>query len=192
MISGFRRLTALEELGWDKVSAIVREDLKDAREVFKVSLFENEARKTYNDLDRGYAIVKYRELGYDFAELESVFSLGKRQLSLLQSLTNFPESLQEAIADVGLSTTHALVLQSARAKFPGLDLEVWIERVLKEGLSVGRLKQLIREEQKEEQGLSLFETQELIDEDGNSAGAQFLIRRRLVNPNELDEDEKNS
>lgn len=134
LISGFRRCTAISELGWSTVSAIVRNDLADDVEAFHISLIENEDRKTYNDLDRAYAILAYRRMGKSNAEVNEIFKVGSRQRQRLEELTNLPKSLQIAIADGKVSSTNAVrLMQHARKhKLPASELQNWIDRIADE------------------------------------------------------------
>ena len=130
VISGFRRISAITEIGGDSVNAIIREDLNDDAAAFRVSVIENEERHTYSDLDRGYAIVAYRtKFGMSKAEVSEVFNVGSRQIERLQKLTTFPEVLQLAIAEDRVPTTHALRLMQHVGKHPDADLAEWIQWV---------------------------------------------------------------
>ncbi|HAA54557.1 MAG TPA: hypothetical protein DCE42_07355 [Myxococcales bacterium] len=181
IVSGFRRYTSIQRLGWDKISAIIREDLSDDKLAFKVSLIENEARRTYTDLDRGYAVVKYKDMGYDFEELITIFNVGKRQLSRLQSLTEFPELLQDALSTERIKATHAITLMTLLAKNAKLDLEHWINRIAEEKLSVSTLKKLIADE---------TPTQKTTFYQYNETEQKVVIPRRHLKMNSLSKTEK--
>lgn len=140
IVSGFRRITAIQKIGWSRVSAIVLEDLSD-KEAFRVSVLENEARKTYNDLDRAHAIWKYRNMGHQVKEIaEGIFHLSRRQVERLQSLVELPKVLQEAIASEQITTAHALLLKQLQDRLGGLDYRPWIVQTVERKLSVGRLR----------------------------------------------------
>jgi ParB family transcriptional regulator, chromosome partitioning protein len=51
IVSGFRRISAISMLQDTSVLAIIREDLTLDQDAFKVSIIENEDRKSYNALD---------------------------------------------------------------------------------------------------------------------------------------------
>jgi len=141
LISGFRRATALSELGAQTIAAYVRYDLMDDVEAFKASVLENMARKTYSDLDRAYVIKRYHDLGYKGFKVAELMQLTKRQKNNLRSLLDFPTEVQEAIIAEGskFTTTHALQLKELRGTYRRLDYQEWIRRVNEEGLSISQL-----------------------------------------------------
>ncbi len=129
IISGFRRTTAIRKLRWEHVNAIVREDLDDDAEACRISVIENEIRQTYNDLDRAYAILAYRNMGKTHAEIEELFNIGARQRQRLQKLTKFPAELQKAVEEGRVSSTNAVRLMQHVEKYPDTDLGQWIEKI---------------------------------------------------------------
>lgn len=147
VISGFRRLTAIHAIGWPSAHAIVLEDVSD-EEAFRLSILENEKRKTYSDLDRAYAITKYRQMGLKVADIASdLFGLSKKQVERLQALTELPDFMQQAIADDRLPTTQALVLKQLHDKYgvAQVNLVHWTEKATAESLSVRSLRAAIVE-----------------------------------------------
>jgi len=178
LVSGFRRVTAIKKLGWKKVDAIVRSDLDDDVEAFKVSIIENEARKTYNDLDRANAILAFRDMGKSYEEIEAFFNIGERQRQRLQKLTELPENLQEAVAGGGLTSTHAVRLMQHAAKYPDTDLSAWLERIQEEELSLTQLNKLLRAEGMEEDEKKPVE---LFQKGGKGKDKSFRIRPIAIN-----------
>lgn len=144
IVSGFRRTTAVSQIGWTTVSAIILDSVSE-EDAFRISVLENEKRKTYSDLDRAYAIHKYRQMGLTVSNIaEEVFGLSRKQVERIQKLTDLPTSIQEAIADDRISTTAALVLQQVSAKHQDkVDLDHWVERIEKDGLSVNSLRSAV-------------------------------------------------
>jgi ParB/RepB/Spo0J family partition protein len=146
LVCGFRRVTALRRLGRAHARAVVREGLTDS-EAFVLSVLENEKRRSLRDIDRGWAIVKYRNHHPEasVADLEKVFGLQERQLQRLQRLTRFPQVIQEALASGVVHATHALVLiEGLGEDMCTKELQRWIGRVQQEDLSVARLRTLLR------------------------------------------------
>jgi len=160
LISGFRRVTALQKLGGKQVKALVRRDLDDNETAFRVSVLENEERKTYNDLDRASAILAYRGMGRSNAEIEDIFRIGSRQRQRLEALTTFPDVLKEAIAEENVDSTKAVrLMQHARQHVqkdfsldPGWSADTvkwvkqWIAWIVKEGASLEALIKALKEE----------------------------------------------
>jgi ParB/RepB/Spo0J family partition protein len=159
VISGFRRINAIKKLGWKQVDSIVRKDLDNDIEAFRVSIIENEARKTYNDLDRANAILAYRRFGKSNAEIEDIFKIGERQRQRLQELTQLPEELQEAIIDEKVASTHAVRLMQHKRKFPDTNLLDWIQRIVDENMGYNELNRQLKaeaEQKSEEKPVELF------------------------------------
>jgi ParB family chromosome partitioning protein len=77
IVSGFRRVNAIKKLEIDKVQAIVRNDLDDEQALL-FSYIENENRKSYSDLDRGYAIVSFRNQGKKIEDISQSTTTPKR------------------------------------------------------------------------------------------------------------------
>lgn len=145
IISGFRRITSLHKVGWETASAIVLEDVSD-EEAFRISVLENEKRKTYSDIDRAYAITKYRQMGLTVSDIaRDVFGLSRKQVERLQKLTELPAEVQEAIAEERLTTTVALVLHQMHTTHGAdkIDLGEWLGRATDEDLSVRELKSAV-------------------------------------------------
>jgi ParB/RepB/Spo0J family partition protein len=142
VISGFRRLTAIQSIGWPTAHAIVLDDVGDEA-AFRLSVLENEKRKTYTDLDRAHAITKYRQMGYKVADIaENIFGLSRKQVERLQVLTELPDFMQEAIAEDRLPTTQALILKQLHDKHgkDNVDLASWTDKAASDTLSVRELR----------------------------------------------------
>ena len=192
IISGFRRIAAIKKLGWSEVSAIIRKDVEDDFDAFKVSIIENESRKTYNDLDRGYAIVKAREHGRSVQEVCELFNIGRRQMERLQSLTEFPKLVQKAIVDNKMTATHALMLRRMAHQYGELDAKYWVGRIVKEELSVEGLKRAINVEMKKEpkeKEIELFVKEEIKDKKKKVVGEKLRLRPVSINPKELTKEQ---
>ena len=147
IISGFRRTTAANALGWNEIAAINRTGLSDEG-AFRAAVLENIARKTYSDIDRAYIIKAYKARGYGGAEVGALMHLTKRQTNNLRSLLDLPKAIQAAIDDdtQHFSTTHALTLKQMANKYSKLDMTTWVDVVNKEELSVSQLKRRVNKE----------------------------------------------
>lgn len=145
VVSGFRRVRALQGLGRETVRAVVRDDLGDDEEAFRESVLENTARKTYSDLDRAIVIAKFEEAGWGGVEAAEMMGLSKRQKNRLKALLELPKSVQTAVADEAhpLTTKHALVMRMLANTYPGLRYGEWVEVVRAEGIGVEELRRRI-------------------------------------------------
>ena len=189
VISGFRRITAIAKIGWASVNAFVLEGISDD-DAWRTSVLENEARKTYSDLDRAYAIRRYQEMGHTITDVaESVFKLSRKQATRLKSLVNLPKVVQDAIALERITTTHALVLKQLYDKLGELDYKAWIARITKDELSVGKLRASVLAEQKgksKDDGITLF----VRVKDKGTGREVIRFRPVRVDPSELTREQK--
>ena len=140
IISGFRRATAIRELGWPAVVAITRNELTD-EEAFRAAVLENTARKTYSDIDRANVIRRYEEGGHRSDEVATLMGLSKRQKNNLRSLLDLPREVQDAIDNPAthFKTTHALTLKKLTRRYSDLDYPRWITLCNEEALSISQL-----------------------------------------------------
>lgn len=145
IISGFRRATAIKEIGWTTVAAIVR-DLDD-ESAFRASVLENTARKTYSDIDRAYVFKAYKDRDYRSGDIGAMMGLTLRQVNNLLSLLELPKTVQDALTDTdaAFKATHALLLRKMKRKYSKLDYGRWIRVTNEGGLSVAQLTRQINE-----------------------------------------------
>jgi len=163
IVSGFRRITAIDKLGWGTVNAIVRTDLDEDVDAAMVSILENEARQTYNDLDRAYAIIAYREMGKKTTEIQEIFKLGKRQVLRLQKLTTFPSRLQDAVAEGRVTSTNAVRLMQHASVYEDTDVNKWIDWLIEDQPTTAKLNAALRDE---------------VAEKRESAPIEFFVRKQ--------------
>lgn len=145
LVSGFRRVTAMKELGLETVAAIIRRDLTDDQAAFRASIIENEQRKTYSDIDRALAIVRCEQAGWSGLDVAELMGLKKRQKNNLERLLDLPEPVQHAIDDPEdlFTATHGIVLGQLARRYQGLDAQRWVDGVNERGLSVAAMRREI-------------------------------------------------
>lgn len=141
LICGFRRSEALRRLDHTTVRAVIRP--LDDDEALRLAWSENEARRSYTDLDRAHAVLKASQDGWSLRELQDLFSLKKSQLQRLSTLSTCPQLLKDAIASGDLSTTHAIVLSDLNRRYPDMDLSFWLDETLIHSLSVRALRRRV-------------------------------------------------
>ena len=141
VISGFRRLTAIQQLGWPTIAAIVRDDIDDDEAAFRASVLENTARKTYSDIDRAIAIQRYRASGHKATDVAAMMGLSDRRRKMIESLLRMPKVVQDAVdaPDHPFSTKHAIQLSRLKKRHPKLNEKPWVKKVKAEALSVTQL-----------------------------------------------------
>jgi ParB/RepB/Spo0J family partition protein len=194
IISGFRRVRSLQDLGIQTVSAVVRTDLDDDELAFRTSVLENSNRKTYSDIDRALVIRRYEEEGHSTVDVADLMGLSTRQKNNLRALLDLPASVQAAIDDPDshFGATHALVLRQLAGKHGDLDYEHWVHVVAAgndgQGLSVAQLKRHVNAHfrgQREEDRSSLFRASET-----NPGKGVFRLQPMRIEVAKLTENEK--
>ena len=141
LIAGERRLRAATRLGWEEISAIVRDF--DDQTMLVLALVENLQRSNLNPIEeaRGYRrlIDEFRLTQQQVAE-----SVGKDRTTVtnLLRVLSLPTSVQGNVEAGELSLGHA------RALLPVTDVEVLIglaDSAIKQRMSVRELEQMVRE-----------------------------------------------
>jgi len=150
IISGFRRASAMRELGLDTIAAIVRHDLDDDELAFRAAIIENEQRQTYSDIDRALAIIRYEQAGWSSVDVADLMGLRERQKYNLKRLLTLPEVIQVAIDDPNdhCSATHGLVLGQLARRYPDLDVGQWVATINRDQLSITQLRRTIHKAHK--------------------------------------------
>ncbi|MFP4144828.1 MAG: ParB/RepB/Spo0J family partition protein [Phycisphaeraceae bacterium] len=140
LVAGERRWRAARQAGLDRVPALVR-DLDD-RQLAEWALIENLQREDLNPLDRAQAfqgLIEQFELGHD--EIAQRVGLERSTISNLLRLLNLDEGVQQMLRRGQLSMGQARALASVEDPNQQLALA---ERIVREGLSVRQVEQLVR------------------------------------------------
>lgn len=146
VVSGYRRVRALKQLGWPTVKAIVRDDLDDDA-AYRVSFLENERRKSLTGVDKAHAIAKLRLIGKSAAEIQELYGIGEKQTARYEKVGSFPTILKNAIAEQVIETSHGLLLAQAKEKHGDkVDLKAWVKHIEEEGLTVRQLTRALNAE----------------------------------------------
>jgi len=146
IVSGFRRTTALRELGAETVKAIIRDDLDDER-AFAVSFIENERKKNLSSLDKAHAVEKLKRLNKKREEIARIFDLSEKQISRYEEIAAFPDVLKKAIGSDKIQAKHGLLLNQYYKKFGSrVNLDNWVARISEKGLSSEDLKKELARE----------------------------------------------
>jgi ParB family chromosome partitioning protein len=141
LIAGERRLRAASRLGWEEISAIVRDF--DDQTMLVLALVENLQRSNLNPIEEARG---YRRLIDDFrlTQQQVADSVGKDRTTVtnLLRVLSLPPAIQGNVEAGELSLGHA------RALLPISDAEALVElanSAISQGLSVRDLEQLVRE-----------------------------------------------
>lgn len=145
VVSGYRRVRALEELGIPDVKAIVR-DLDDET-AYKISFMENEKRKNLTGVDKAHAIAKLRVQGKSTEEICGIYDIGPKQLRRYERVGEFHDVLKDAVMEETIQTSHGLLLAQAMDQYGDkMEFEEWIRRIEEEELTVRQLKRALNKE----------------------------------------------
>lgn len=144
VVSGYRRVRAIQALGWETVKAIVREDLQNEDMAYRVSFLENEKRKSLTGVDKAHAIAKLEYLGKKPKEVQEIYGIGERQYERYKKVGKFPDVLKKAISDGKVQTTHCLLLAQAHEQHGDkVDLKGLVEQIAEGELTVRQLARVL-------------------------------------------------
>ncbi len=132
VIAGERRLRAARRAGLQTIPVIVR-TYSDAQKL-EVALIENLQRENLNPIEEAKAF-RYLMDKARLSQEELATQIGKRRSTVANSLRllNLPDSMQEALKTLAISSGHARALLSV---VNPSEREVLFQRILDRGLSV--------------------------------------------------------
>lgn len=143
LICGFRRVRSLKALGADKAKAIILENLDD-QHAHRLSVLENEERKSLTDLDRANACGRLHEEGRRQEEIAQIMGCSRPKVSRYLSLLKLPPAIYAALKSGRVQTMHALLLNQAADLFSAEQLGGLIEQVAAKDLSTRELERKIK------------------------------------------------
>ena len=144
IVSGYRRVHAIQALGWETVKAIVRDDLARDEDAYRVSFLENEKRKSLTGVDKAHAIAKLELTGKSPKMVQFIFGIKERQYERYKRVGKFPEILKKAITDGKIQTTHGLFLAQAYENHGDkVDLKALVDQITEGELTVRQLARLL-------------------------------------------------
>lgn len=118
LICGFRRVRSIRALGERKVKAIIIPELSD-EQAHRLSVLENEERKSLTDLDRANACKRLKKEGKKQEEIAVIMGCSQSKVSKYLSLLKLPGPIMDMLKAEEISTKHALILKDAKSLFPG-------------------------------------------------------------------------
>src|SRR5512145_2536116 len=143
LICGFRRTRSLKALGEAKVKAIVLEALSDER-AHRLSVLENEERKSLTDLDKANACKKLYDEGRTQEEVAEIMNRSRISISRYLTLLKSPAPVFEALRKGRIQAMHAVLLNQAYDKFNEEQILEFIEQVANKVLSTRELERIMR------------------------------------------------
>lgn len=141
IVVGERRFRAAKAAKLDKVPAVVRE--LNEQQMMELAVLENLQREDLNPIEEGIAYQTLMEK-LKLTQEELAKRLGKSRPHLANHirLLSLPPMIQQLISDGKISMGHGRALLGLRKKDK---LGPLVERILKEGLNVRQLEQLIQQ-----------------------------------------------
>lgn len=141
IVVGERRFRAAKAAKFDKVPAVVRE--LNEQQMMELAVLENLQREDLNPIEEGIAYQTLMEK-LKLTQEELAKRLGKSRPHLANHirLLSLPPMIQQLISDGKISMGHGRALLGLRKKDK---LGPLVDRILKEGLNVRQLEQLIQQ-----------------------------------------------
>jgi ParB family chromosome partitioning protein len=141
LIAGERRFRAVQELGYERIPAYVRE-VHDDGQMMEMALIENVQRENLNPIEEALG---YQRLIDECSLTQEVVAqkVGKDRVTIANSLRllKLPDSVQESLRKSELSAGHARALLGLPDR--AHQVELW-KTILKNGLSVRQVEKLVQ------------------------------------------------
>lgn len=157
LIAGERRLQAAKTVGLDRVPAIVK-DVVDS-EALEIALIENIQRQDLNPIEEADA---YQRLIKEFNLTQESLAkeVGKDRATVANTLRllKLPLKIQEEVSIGTISMGHARAILSIESEVEQLEA---CEKVVKKGLSVREVEELVKRMKKESVSRETSPTKEL-------------------------------
>ena len=141
LICGFRRTRSIREIGGQTVKAIILPDIPDDK-AHRLSVLENEERKSLTDLDRANACKRLQE-DHNQKQIAEILNTTQDQVSRYLSLLSLPEVVFNALKTGKINTSHALCLGDLSELRDVPYIENLIEKIAAKDMSVRELRKLI-------------------------------------------------
>jgi len=141
VVAGRGRYLAAKQLNWDKVQALVKDNLSELDKVL-LMIAENDEREDVSPIDRGLSYIWAMDTG-GLTQESLAGKVGKTQGYIAQYITaaRLPEPVREIITRVIIDIAH--IRQIARLPSPEAQLAM-AQRCEKEDLTVKQLENLIQ------------------------------------------------
>jgi ParB/RepB/Spo0J family partition protein len=141
LICGFRRTRSIREIGGATVKAIILKEIDDDK-AHRLSVLENEERKSLTDLDRANACKRLQDEGHTQSQIAAILNTTQDQVSRFLSLLALPEVIFNALRQGRINTSHALCLNDLSELCDVPYIENLIEKITAKEMSVRYLRQL--------------------------------------------------
>jgi len=151
LVAGERRWRASKSLGLTTIPAVVRDELSD-QQMLELALIENVQRAELDAIERARGFQQLIDLLHLTQEqVAERVALKRSTVANHLRLLELPKQVQEAVARGLLSMGHARALLALPAAKEQLR---WMEKVVRDGLSVRQVEQLVKTESEARQAPS--------------------------------------
>ncbi|TWT95318.1 putative chromosome-partitioning protein ParB [Botrimarina colliarenosi] len=140
LIAGERRLRAAQAAGWQRVPVQVRS--VDDRELSELAIVENVQRTDLNAIEKATSFDRYlREYDCTQEELSKRIHINRSTIANLVRLLELPAEVKQMVISGELTQGHARALLA----LPAEKQSQYAQQVVKEGLSVRKVEQLVQD-----------------------------------------------
>src|SRR5690554_6874176 len=143
LICGFRRARSIKAIGGAIVKAIILPDIDDEK-AHRLSVLENEERKSLTDLDRANACQRLQQEGKTQEEIARIMGCSQPQVSRYLRLLTLPEPVFESLKKGKITTAQALALKVTDELYSAEYLLEFLHRLEKENLSSRTLERMMK------------------------------------------------
>lgn len=142
LISGERRLRAVQELGVERVPAYLLE-VESEEQLLELALIENIQRDDLNAMEVAHAYERLQK-EYSLTQAEVARKVGKERATVANfiRLLKLPDKVQESLKSDEISMGHARALMGLNSR--GEQIQVW-KKVVKGGWSVRKTEEIVRQ-----------------------------------------------
>jgi ParB/RepB/Spo0J family partition protein len=142
LICGFRRTRSIQAIGGATVKAIILPEIDDQK-AHRLSVIENEERKSLTDLDRANACKRLQDEGKTQEEIAAIMGCSQPKISRYFSLLSLPAQVFDALKAGRINTIHALALKDSGDLFSAEYLTKLIGEIEEKSLSSRELERKI-------------------------------------------------
>jgi len=143
LICGFRRTRSIKAIGGATVKAVILADLDDEK-AHRLSVLENEERKSLSDLDRANACQRLQKEGKTQEEIARIMGCSQPQVSRYLSLLSLPAPVFDSLKAGRITTAQALALKVTDELYSAEYLREFLHRLEKENLSSRTLERMMK------------------------------------------------
>lgn len=151
LICGFRRARSIKAIGGATVKAIILPDLDDEK-AHRLSVLENEERKSLTDLDRANACQRLQKEGKTQEEIARIMGCSQPQVSRYLRLLTLPEPVFASLKKGKITTAQALALKVTDELYSVEYLLEFLHRLEKENLSSRTLERMMKRAKQKTKG----------------------------------------